>query len=39
MKSSLDTKLIFEYNNTIVKNSPALLEAEEGAYSVPCLEC
>ena len=43
MKSSLDTKLVFKYNNTIarslVKNSPAPLEAEGGVYSVPCLEC
>ena len=42
MKSSLNIKLIFEYNNTIaqslIKNSAAPLEAEGGVYSVPCLE-
>ena len=42
MKSSLNTKLVFNYNNTIarslVQNSPAPLEAEGGVYNVPCLE-
>ena len=43
MKSFLNTKLVFKYNNTIarslVRNSPAPLEAEGGVYSIPCLEC
>ena len=43
MKSSLNTKSVYKYNNTIarslVKNYPAPLETEGGVYSVPYLEC
>ena len=43
MKSSFDTKLLYKYyksiSRSLVKNSPASLEAEGGVYSVPCLEC
>ena len=39
MKSSLNINLVFKYNNTVarslIKNSPAPLEAERGVYSVP----
>ena len=42
IKSSLNTKLVLKYNNTIarslVKNSPAPLKAEGGVYSVSCSE-
>ena len=43
LKSSLNTRLVLKYKNTIaqwhVKNSSAPLEGEGGVYSVPCLEC
>ena len=43
MKSSLNTKLLYKYNNKIarslVKNSPAPLGAEGGVCNVSCLEC
>ena len=41
IKSFPNTKFVFKYSNTIacslIKNSPAPLEAEGSVYSVPCL--